>query len=273
MSSIIQQMKNNVAYKVHTLVSNPDAEAHAQKEAEAKKREAERAAAEKETAERIARQKARTKKESERLLKSEPGLNRIESLYTKVVDGDDVEYVEVSWKPWKDGRQDKPYVAKKTDFDAFVNAVDPELLKSLYATYEKEQKRAEDRAEKANFSAGRLAKTTWETFLNLFLTILKTLLGIFGASLATNLNLYKPWPYRLLYAIFGFLFWFIVIPYVLLYRWAWLKKQPKFYALIPLVPLRFENRFLAFFYSWLSYKPDAEIEAQKEWLALSPSHG
>jgi hypothetical protein len=267
MASIIQQMKNNLVFKVNSMISNPEADAYAKKQEEEKNKEAERAAREKETAERMARQKAKSKKETEKLLKTEPGIHRIESIYTKPdKDGDDEEYVDVSWKPWPNGNKDANYNAKKRDFDALVNSVDAELLKTLYATYEKEKKQAEERARKANFSVQRLAKTSWDTFLSIFFSTVKILLGILAVSFATNLNLYKQWPYRLLYAIFAYRFWFVVIPYVLLYRWAWLKKQPKFYSLIPMVPLRFENRLMAQFFSWLSFKPDDEINAQREWI-------
>lgn len=273
MTSIISQMKNNISYKIQTLVSNPDADAFAAKQEEAKKRQAEREAREKESAERLERQKKKTKRESEILLKQEPGVDRIDSIYTKTnKDGEEEEYVDVVWKPWKDGRQDKNFVTKKRDFDAFVNSVDPELLKTLYANYEKSQEEAKRRVEKANFSVGRMAKTTASNFWSIFSSILLVLIGILSASLATNLNLYKHWLYRLLYAIFAYRYWFLVLPYVLLYRWAYLKKQPVFYSLIPLVPLRFENRFLSQFYSWLSYKPDDEITAQKEWLTWKKEH-
>lgn len=267
MASIIQQMKKNVMFKFNNLISNPEADAYAKKEEDIKKKEAEQAVNEKLTTERIERQKTKSKKESEKLLKTDPGVHRIESIYVKQnKQGDDEEYVDVSWKAWPNGNKDNNYVAKKKDFDAFVNSVDPELLKGLYVTYEREQKNAEERVKKANFSVERLAKTSWDTFLSIFFATVKILLGILAVSFATNLNLYKQWTYRLLYAVFAYRFWFVVIPYVLLYRWAWLKKQPKFYSLIPLVPLRFENRLMAQFFSWLSYKPDDEIDAQREWL-------
>jgi hypothetical protein len=273
MASIIQQMKNNIAFKINSLVSNPEADAYAAKEAENKKRKAERDLAEKESAERLARQRAKSKRESEILLKTNPGVDRIESIYTKTNDaGDEEDFVDVSWKPRADGTRDKNFVTKKRDFDSFVNSVDPELLKTLYATYEQEQKDAQRRVEKANFSVARMTKTTFSNFWSIFSAVLKVLIGILAASLATNLNLYKPWLYRILYAIFAYRYWFLVLPYVFLYRWAYLKKQPVFYSLIPLVPLRFENRFLSQFYSWLSYKPDDEIASQKEWLQWKKEH-
>jgi hypothetical protein len=88
--------------------------------------------------------------------------------------------------------------------------------------------------------------------------------GVLGASLATNLNIYKPSLFRILYAIYGFLFFFIVIPYVIGYRYFWLGKKPKFYGLIPLVPYHFDNPIAAFFLSWMSYRPD-DARNLKEW--------
>jgi len=90
-------------------------------------------------------------------------------------------------------------------------------------------------------------------------------LGIFGASLATNLNLYRSAPFRVLYMIYGFIFCFLVIPYVLLYRWWWKGKRPLFYAFIPLVPYHFDNYYAGQLFSWMSYRPDDQIASLKEW--------
>jgi cation transport ATPase len=126
-----------------------------------------------------------------------------------------------------------------------------------------EKKEAEERSK---FSFTRLFGTVFGTFLTIFLIFLLFFCGVLGASLATNLNLYHSAPYRVLYAIYGFLFFFLVIPYVLGYRWFWKGKQPRFYSLIPLVPYHLDNRFIAFLFSWLSYKPDDQIDSLKEWM-------
>jgi len=91
-------------------------------------------------------------------------------------------------------------------------------------------------------------------------TFLIVALGIFGASLATNINVYKPLPYRILYLIYGFVFFFVVIPYVLLWRWLYQKKQPRFYALFPIIGMHLDNPTTAALFSWLSFKPDADME-------------
>lgn len=86
-----------------------------------------------------------------------------------------------------------------------------------------------------------------------------------GSSLAVNLNVYKNWAYRLLYAIYGGIFCLIVIPYVLFYRWLWLGKKPKFYSLMPLFPYHWDNRFMQIVFGWISYRPDADIDSLREW--------
>jgi lipopolysaccharide export LptBFGC system permease protein LptF len=89
--------------------------------------------------------------------------------------------------------------------------------------------------------------------------------GLFGASLATNLNIYKNGYFRTLYAIYGFIFFFVVIPYVLGYRWWWNGMKPRFYSFIPLVPYKFENRWAQLLLSWMSFKPEDSIDNLEEW--------
>ena len=130
-----------------------------------------------------------------------------------------------------------------------------------------EQDRLE--AERARFDGWRLFRKIINTMLTIVLVFAVFAGGVYGASLAVNLNLYKEAPYRVLYAIYGFLFFFIVIPYVLLYRWWWLGKKPRFYGLIPLIPYHLENRWAALLFSWLSYKPDCHIDELKEWVTAA----
>ena len=114
---------------------------------------------------------------------------------------------------------------------------------------------------------------SWSRLLTRILSITITIVGIFllivaglyGASLATNLNLYREAPIRVLYAIYGFLFFWISIPYSLLYRWWWKGRKPVFYALIPLIPYKFDNRYAAMMFSWMSFKPDDQIACLMEW--------
>ena len=154
-----------------------------------------------------------------------------------------------------------------------------ELEASLAAssTEEKQRKRKEaaDAEVAAEATAERKRRETFSTggaigeALGIIFTILLVFLllsfGILGASLATNLNIYHSAPYRVFYAIYGFFFFFLVIPYVLGYRWWYQGKKPKFYALVPLVPYHFDHQLTAFFLSWMSYKPDLQIDLLKEW--------
>jgi len=96
-------------------------------------------------------------------------------------------------------------------------------------------------------------------------TFLLFVVVILGASLATNLNLYRNAAFRVLYAIYGAVFFFIVIPYCLLYRWAWHGLKPKFYSLLPLYPYHWNNRIMQILFGWISYRPDDEIDLLKEW--------
>ena len=105
-----------------------------------------------------------------------------------------------------------------------------------------------------------------------FVLFVLSLLVVLGASLASNLNIYRDWPFRLLYAIYGGLFFFLVIPYTLFYRWAWLQKRPRFYALIPLFPYHWDGRIAQLLLSWMSFRPDDAIGALREWESESGLH-
>jgi cation transport ATPase len=146
--------------------------------------------------------------------------------------------------------------------------------KAAKAKKEAEEKKKKEEADKIRkekesrntFSFTRLFGTVFGTFMTIFLVFLLFFCGVLGASFATNLNLYRSWPFRVFYAFYGFLFFFIVIPYVLGYRWFWKGLKPKFYSLLPMIPYHLDNRFTAFLFSWLSYKPDDEIDSLKEWI-------
>jgi hypothetical protein len=141
------------------------------------------------------------------------------------------------------------------------------------AKTDEEKKAAAERVKKANearkakesFRVGRFIGKAAGTFTTVIFIFAFVLIGLFGACLATNLNLYRTWPYRLLYAIYGFVFSPLVIVYVFAYRWFWLGKPPRFYALVPLIPYRLDHPWAVQLISWLSYKPDDVIDVLKEW--------
>jgi hypothetical protein len=116
-----------------------------------------------------------------------------------------------------------------------------------------------------NFDLGSLILKT----ISYMLTVLFFLLIIFflslGSSMAVNLNVHKPLAYKIFYMIYGFLFGLIVVPYVLLYRWFWLKKKPEYYSFIPLIPRFFVNPHIQFLLGWLTYKPINTIVKLEEW--------
>ena len=127
------------------------------------------------------------------------------------------------------------------------------------------KQKKEDSAKRNTFSIWRLIENALLTATGLLATCLVFLLAVWGSSLAINLNIYRSLPYRILYAIYGFVFFFVVIPYAMLYRWFKNGKKPRYYGLIPLIPHHIDNKFLAFFFSWLSYKPDEHMDDLKEW--------
>ena len=116
-----------------------------------------------------------------------------------------------------------------------------------------------DAEERKTFSVKRLFKRAFSITGKVVGVFLILALCIFGASLATNLNVYRALPYRLLYAIYGAIFFFVVIPYVLLWRWAYQHKRPRFYALIPIFGTPFENSIAATLLSWFTFEPDDEM--------------
>ena len=120
------------------------------------------------------------------------------------------------------------------------------------------------------FSVARVMSNSLTLGLTIaIIFILIFLLGI-SASYAVNLNVYKPVPYRILFAVYGFLYAIIVFPYVLLYRWFWLKKRPSYYGFIPIIPRFFTNKTVQFLLGWLTYKPDNSIWDLEEWRQKIP---
>lgn len=119
-------------------------------------------------------------------------------------------------------------------------------------------------AERAEFSFSRLLWRIFEITITALLIAFVIGSALYGSSLATNLNVYKSAPYRVIYAIWGFLFFWVVIPYVWIYRRFWLKKQPEFYAILPLVPYSFNHWFMRKFFDWITFNP-VDVDELKEW--------
>jgi len=123
-----------------------------------------------------------------------------------------------------------------------------------------------ERERRAHFSGSRMIGRAFEIIGAIVGVFVLVVFGVLGASLATNLNVYREMPYRILYAVYGFLFFWVVIPYVFGYRWWWNGKKPRFYAMIPIVPYKFTNPIAGMLLGWMSYKPDESIEGLKEWI-------
>jgi len=120
------------------------------------------------------------------------------------------------------------------------------------------------------FSPGRLFGNAISHTLSIaFILMILFVLGL-GSSMAVNLNVYKPVHYRVMYAIWGFFFGWIVLPYVIGYRWLWKGKTPRFYAFIPLIPRFFLNKYVQFLLGWMTYKPDELIWELEEWRNTHP---
>jgi hypothetical protein len=129
-----------------------------------------------------------------------------------------------------------------------------------------EEKAEQERLQKerAEFSASRMFKRVMKIVFTIVFIALLLIGGVYGASLAVNLNVYKTAPFRVIYAIWGFLFFWIVIPYVWIYRRFWLGKKPRFYAIMPLVPYRFDHWFMNKFFDWITFRPE-DVDELKEW--------
>jgi len=119
--------------------------------------------------------------------------------------------------------------------------------------------------ERKTFSGSRLALNVFSILMKIVGVFLLLFLGVYGASLSANLNLYREYPYRILYAIYGFFLFIFVIPYILLYRWWWNGKKPRFYGLIPIIAGKFIYPGAQNLFGWLTFKPDDRIHALEEW--------
>lgn len=140
----------------------------------------------------------------------------------------------------------------------------PPLPDELKASKKAELAAAADK-EQDTFSANRLLTKAAGYAITIFIILLILFLLGIGSSFAVNLNIYKPVAFRILYAIYGAIFAIIVIPYTLLYRWAYKGKPPKYYGFIPLIPRYFVHKPVQFLLGWLTYRPDDQMWDLEEW--------
>jgi hypothetical protein len=118
--------------------------------------------------------------------------------------------------------------------------------------------------ERSEFSFSRLIVRVLTIIALIVFVALLLIGGVYGSSLAVNLNVYKSAPFRVIYSIWGFLFFWLIIPYVWVYRRFWLGKSPRFYAIMPLVPYRFNHWFMNKFFDWITFNPE-DVDELKEW--------
>lgn len=167
--------------------------------------------------------------------------------------------------------------AKERDEAAAKLAATKELnakrdLEKKKAQIEKEEKAKADelakkeRERRKNFNFGEFFQDIVGWVAIILGVVLLFAGAVYGSSLATNLNVYRTWPYRVLYALYGLVFFFIVIPYVLIYRWWFKGLRPRYYGLIPLVPYKFSDEYIQFIFGWMTFRPDTSAELLREWI-------
>ena len=119
--------------------------------------------------------------------------------------------------------------------------------------------------ERSTFSISRLIGRIFGYTFTTVLIVGCIALACIGASYATNLNVYRPLPQRIFYAIYGFAFWIPVVIYCGLYREWWLQKPSIRYGSLPLFDQPFETPFLQQILGWTTFTPDDRIHDLEEW--------
>jgi uncharacterized BrkB/YihY/UPF0761 family membrane protein len=170
------------------------------------------------------------------------------SLHKAVYNPDAQAYAEKQAKAKADAKAEATAAAQAKASAALAAAATAKAAAEKAAAEKAEE-------ERRTFSSSRMLQRTFSITMKILLGFLLVALGIFGASLATNLNVYKPWPFRVLYLLYGFFGFFIVIPYVLLWRWGYKGLRPDFFGLFPIIEGKFNNPITALLLSWLCFYP------------------
>lgn len=132
---------------------------------------------------------------------------------------------------------------------AAVRAAEEAERAKQQAALEEDQKRRE------TFEPRRLLNQILSIVGTIFLVFLLLGGAGYGASLASNSMIYRTAPFRIAAAVYGGLFFFLVIPYMWIYRRWWLGETPKYYAFMPFVPYEWQHPWTARLLSWMSYTP------------------
>jgi hypothetical protein len=160
--------------------------------------------------------------------------------------------------------QKKFMVTNKLRLDFKELPTDPDVLPDIVKTKIESDALKADK-ELDSFSIWNVLQKALSTGLTIGLVLLVIFLAGMGASIAVNLNVYKPLAYRILYTFYGMLFSPIVLIYGLLYRGWWLGKKQVYYGFLPLIPYFFINKYTRFLLGWLTYRPDNHIWDLQEW--------
>ena len=156
--------------------------------------------------------------------------------------------------------------AKRAEKDKnWDKKLDEKMKEEEIEAEEKAAKEAEQKRRRT-FSVSGLFIKALEIIFSIVFTFLIFAAAIWGASLATNLNVYHSAPYRVLYAIWGFLFFWLVIPYTYIYRVWWLQRNiPRYYSILPLIPYHIDHDWTRALFGWLTYRPDDNMFCLEEW--------
>jgi hypothetical protein len=169
-------------------------------------------------------------------------------------------------------KADEEKESSKKAVEAAKIKEEKERLKNEEAIKKATQKVLKKEEADSKFSILGMIGDALGTATTIILVFVMIGVGILGASLATNLNVYRDYPYRIFYALYGFVFSPIVILYCYGYRMLYLGKRPVFYGLMPMVPYHFDNKFMRNLFSWLSFRPDDQMHALEEWKIRANEH-
>jgi len=93
---------------------------------------------------------------------------------------------------------------------------------------------ADEQMKQDTFDVGDMFKKMFTTAAGLVGVFLLILFGLLGASLAMNMNLYRNVGFRILYFLYGFVFF--PFPIVrMLFLWFMQSRRPEFFAILPFV--------------------------------------
>lgn len=130
---------------------------------------------------------------------------------------------------------------------------------------EKEQEKIND---DSTFSITRLIGNTLNNAINFFNTFLMITLAVVSGMLSANDAIGREWPYRILYFIYGSLFFPIMLLYYL-YMW-FIGKAPRIYTLLPIRTVQSITSLARFLLFPITYKPDEfSKKAYKDFMTES----